>query len=89
MSDCLPESSHWHPSWLSNACATRQDSGSEKLTKDNLETDPIATEAETANRLWQSCSPGFPYPNCSPPGCPFPVKSVALLARVAPQTIPF
>ena len=71
MSDSLPESSRWHPSWLSKACTTRQDSGSERLAKDNLETDPITTEPETSNRLWQSCSPGFPYPNCSPPGCPF------------------
>ena len=88
LSDRLPESSRWHPSWLSNACATRQDSGLERLAKDNLETDPIATEPETVDRLRQSRSPGLPYPNCSPPRCPFPVKSVALLACVAPQTIP-
>ena len=33
--------SRWHPSWLSNACATRKDSESGWLTKDNLETIPI------------------------------------------------
>ena len=31
-------------------------------------------------RLWiarQSSSPGFPYPYCSPPGCPFLIKSLS------------
>ena len=30
-----------------------------------------------------------PSPYCSPPGCPFPVKSLALSAHVSPQTIHF
>ena len=30
-----------------------------------------------------------PLPYCSPPGCPFPVKSLALSADVSPQTIHF
>ena len=28
-------------------------------------------------------------PYCSPPGCPFPIKSLALSADVSPQTIHF
>ena len=30
-----------------------------------------------------------PLPYCSPPGCPFPVKSLALSALVSPQTSHF
>ena len=30
-----------------------------------------------------------PLPYCSPPGCPFPIKSLALSAHVSPQTLPF
>ena len=30
-----------------------------------------------------------PLPCCSPPGCPFPIKSLALSAHVSPQTIHF
>ena len=31
----------------------------------------------------------LPLPYCSPPGCPFPIKSLALLAHVSPRTIHF
>ena len=31
----------------------------------------------------------LPLPYCSPPGCPFPIKSLALSAHVSPQTIHF
>ena len=31
----------------------------------------------------------FPLPCCSPPQCPFPVKSLALSAHVSPRTIHF
>ena len=30
-----------------------------------------------------------PFPYCSSPGCPFPIKSLALSAHVSPQTIHF
>ena len=30
-----------------------------------------------------------PLPYCSPPGCPFPIKSLALSAHVSPRTIHF
>ena len=41
---CLTTSqspSHWHPSWMNKVCTTRKDSESERLAKDNLETNPI------------------------------------------------
>ena len=43
--------SHWHPSWLSNACATRKDPESEWLTKDDLETNPITIKPETVSHV--------------------------------------
>ena len=39
----------WHPSWLSNACATRKDSELELLAKDHLETNPITIKPETVS----------------------------------------
>ena len=41
----------WHPSWLSNECATRKDSESEWLAKDNLETNPITIKPEAASHV--------------------------------------
>ena len=41
--------SHWHPSWLNKACATRKDPESEQLAKDNPETNPITIKPETAS----------------------------------------
>ena len=83
----------WHPSWLNKACTTRKDSESEWWAKDNLETNPITIKPGTASH-------GFPYPTapvfswvpspyCSPPGCPFPIKSLALSTHMSPQTIHF
>ena len=74
----------WHPSWLNKACTTRKDSESEWLAKDNSETNPITIKPETAEQFsW------VPLPYCSPPGCPFLIKSLALSAHVSPQTIHF
>ena len=66
--------SHWHPSWLSNVCATRKDSESESewLAKDNPETNCINIKPETVNQR-QSSSPGFPYLLLSA-WAPFPNK---------------
>ena len=80
--------SHWHPSWMSNACATRKDSESEWLLRGNAEMNPITIKPETASHaaewfFW------VPLPYCSPPGHPFPIKSLALSAHVSPQKIPF
>ena len=39
--------------------------------------------SHAAEQFW------VPLPYCSPPGCPFPIKSLALSAHVSPQTIHF
>ena len=78
----------WHPSWLNKVCTTRKDSGSEWLAKDNLETNPITINPETASHVTEQFS-WVPLPYCSPPGCPFPIKSLALSAQVSPRTIHF
>ena len=74
-----------HPSWLNKACTTRKDSESEWLAKDKPETNPITIKPETAE-LAELFS-WVPLPPWSPPGCPFPIKSLALSAHVSPQTI--
>ena len=71
----LQNPSCYHPFWLSNACATRKDSELGWLAKDHLETNPITIKPEQFS--W------VPLPYCSPPGCPFPIKSLVLSARVS------
>ena len=78
----------WHPSWQNKACTTRKDSESEWLAKDNPETNPIIIKPETSSRVAELFF-WVPLPYCSPPGCPFPIKSLALSAHVSPQTIHF
>ena len=72
----------WHPSWLNKACTTRKDSESEWLAKDNLETNLTTTKPETGSHVAEQFS-WVPLPYCSLPRCPFPIKSLALLARVS------
>ena len=83
-------SSCWgiHPSWLSDACATRKDSELEWLAKDHPETNPITIKPETVSHAAEQFS-WVPLSYCSPPRCPFPIKSLALSAHVFPQTIHF
>ena len=88
---CLTTSQNpslWHPSWLNKACTTRKDSESEWLAKDNPETNPIIVKLETVSHLAELFS-WVPLPYCYPPGCPFPIKSLALSAYVSPWTIHF
>ena len=88
---CLTTSqnpSRWHPSWLSDVCATRKDSKSEWLAKDNVKTNPITIKPETESHVAEQSS-WLPLRYYSLPGCPFPVKSLALSACVSPQTIHF
>ena len=80
--------SRQHPSWLRDACATRKDSELEWLAKDHPETNPITIKPETASHAAEQFS-WVPLPYCSPPGCPFPVKSLALSVHVSPRTIHF
>ena len=78
----------WHQSWLNKACTTRKDSESEWLAKDNPETNPITIKPMTSSHVAELFS-WVPLPSCSPPGCPFPIKSLALSARVSPRKIRF
>ena len=78
--------SRWHPSWLNKACTTRKDSDSEWLTKDNPETNPITIKPKTVSHMAEQFS-SVPLPCCSPPGCLFPIKSLALSAHVCTRTI--
>ena len=76
----------WHPSWLNKACTTRKDSKLEWLAKENPKTNPITIKPETGRAEQFSW---VPLPYCSPPGCPFSIKSLALLSHVSPWTIHF
>ena len=60
----------------------------EWLAKDHQETNPITIKRETASPVAKQFS-WVPLPYCSPPGCPFPIKSLALSAHVSPRTIRF
>ena len=71
--------SRWHLSWLSNACTTRKDPESERLAKDNPETNPITIKPEAQNQVEEQFS-WVSLPYCSLPGFPFPKKSLALSA---------
>ena len=79
---------HWHPSWLGNGCATRKDPESERLAKDNPETNPISIKPETTSHMTQQFS-WVPLPSCSPSRQPFPIESLALSACVSHWTIHF
>ena len=88
---CLTTSQNpslWHPSWLNKVCTTRKDPESEWLAKDNPETNPITIKPETASHVTELFS-WVSLPYCSPPGCPFPIKSLALSAEMSPRTIHF
>ena len=80
--------SHWYLSLLSKSCATRKDSESEWLAKDNPETNPIIIKPKTESHMAEQFS-WIPLPYCSPSGWPFTIKSLALSAHVSPQTIHF
>ena len=84
----FPNPSFWHPSWLNKACTTRKDPESECLAKDSSEMNSIIIKPETASHVAEQFC-WVPLPSCSPPGCPFPIKSLAFSAHVSPQTIHF
>ena len=77
-----------HPSWLNKVCTTRKDSESEWLSEDNPETNPITIKPKTVSHVAEQFS-WVPWPSCSPPGHPFPRKSLALSAPGSPQTTHF
>ena len=79
-SDHLPESF--------SLASTRKDSGSEWLAKDNPETNPVTIRPKTESHMAELFS-WVPLPYCSPLGCPFWIKCLALSAHVSPRTIHF
>ena len=58
------------------------------MAKDNAETNPITIKPEPATHETELFS-WVTLPYCSPPACPFPIKSLALSAHVSPRTIHF
>ena len=58
------------------------------MSKDNPETDLVTIKPATASHVTELFSQVL-LPSCSPPGRPFPIKSLALSAHVSPQTIHF
>ena len=66
----------------------RKDPESEWLTGEKLGTNPITIKPKTASHVAEQSS-RVPWPSCSPPGCPFLVKSVALSAHMSPRKIHF
>ena len=56
------------------------------IGQSHLETNPITTKPKTSSHVAEEFSL---VPSCSPPRCPFPIKSLALSAHVSPGTIHF
>ena len=87
MSDHLPESSSLTSILAELGCTTRKDYESGWLAKDNPETSPITINPRLP--ATDRAALLAPLPSRSPPGCPFPIKSLALSAHVSPRTIHF
>ena len=83
----LPESFSLETTLL-DPRTTRKDPELEWWATDNLETNPITIKSKTVSHVAEQSS-WVPSPFCSPPGCPFPIKSLALSASVSPWTIHF
>ena len=62
--------------------ATRKDPGSECLTKDKLESNPIIIKPKMSSHVAEQFS-WVPLSCCSLPRLPFPIKSLALSACVS------
>ena len=82
----------WPPKSDPSILAEREPSGKtlelERLAKDHPETNPITIKPETVSHTAEQFS-WVSLPYCSPTGCPFPIKSLALSAHVSPRTIHF
>ena len=79
--------SHQPPRIFLSGIHLWKDSGSERLTTDNPETEPITIKPETVSHVAEH-PPGFSCPLLST-GRPFPAKAFALSAHVSPPTIHF
>ena len=88
MSDHLPESFSL-ASILAEQCMCHQEGLWVRwLVKEKPETNPIIIKPKTVSHMTEQVS-WVSSPCCSLPGCPFPIKSLALSACVSPQTIHF
>ena len=65
-----------------------KDPESEWLARENPKTNWITIKPETVSHVTEQSS-WVPLPSCSLSGLPFPIKSLALSARMSPQTIHF
>ena len=74
----------WNLSWLSDT--QHQDPKWEWQARDNLEINPITIKPEAASHTAEQFC-WIPLPCCSQSRHPFPIKSLALLVCVSPQTI--
>ena len=74
----------WNLSWLSDT--QHQDPKWEWQARDNLEINPITIKPEAASHTAEQFC-WIPLPCCSQSRHPFPIKSLALLVWVSPQTI--
>ena len=77
-----------HMESMCDTCVTRKDLESEWLARDNSETNWITIKPQTVNHVAEQFF-RVPLPSCSPPGCPLPIKSLALSARLSPRKIHF
>ena len=67
---------------MSDAYATRKDPNSERLARDQPETNPMPIKPETVSHVAEQFSL-LPSPFCPPPRQPFPIKSLALTAHIS------
>ena len=88
MSDHLPESFSLAAILAEQCMHNKEDSESEWLVSDNPEINPITVNLKTGSHVAEQFS-WVPLPYCSPPGHPFPIKSLALSTYVSPQPIHF
>ena len=73
---------------LAEQCVHHQERLWIRMIGQSPETNPITIKPETASHMAEQFS-WVPLPYCSPPGCPFPIKSLALSAHVSPWIIHF
>ena len=73
---------------LAERCVHHQERLWIRMIGQSPETNPITIKPNTASHMAELFS-WVLLPYCSPPGCPFPIKSLALSAHVSPQTIHF
>ena len=67
---------------------SKGDNACPSTSQNPIRPNPITIKPETVSHTAQQLS-WVSLPYCSPPGCPVPIKSLALSAHVSPWTIHF